>query len=195
MKRLFLIAVTMMLCVGCSTTRTIPTISNVEDERQTEPYLKMFQAEMMLRGLNFEYPRELRIYVTKNLTKRFADGTIGLCSKSSNRIRIYLDQDAWNKYDHVGREMLMFHELGHCVLDLPHNMAAMVDGTPYSIMYPSLFSSYIYSRYRATYLDFLAQEFRAFNARPASQDEDMGAPLKKHRCSLRPGKDFSKQYK
>lgn len=196
MKKMFLVVAAMaMLVSGCATTtvnRNLLKITSIEDERQTGPYLRMFQTEMMLRGIQFEYPMALRVYISKNLDKRLGN-VVGLCRITSNRIRIYLDKDAWERYDDVRREMLMFHELGHCVLDLDHNRSTMLNGTPLSIMYPNLFSPYTYNKYRPQYLDYLAKEFMA---RYGSPQMDLDLPDRPSKtCILRPSDNFSKKYK
>jgi hypothetical protein len=89
--------------------------------------------------------------------------------------------------------MLMFHELGHCVLDLPHNSSAMLNGTPLSIMYPSLFSPYAYSKYRPQYLDYLAKEFMLRYGSPQIDLESMPS-RPNETCKLSSGKTFSSRY-
>lgn len=51
---------------------------------------------------------------------------------------IILDMDTWARLNDYGREILLFHELGHCVLGRPHDDRMRDDGCPKSIMKSSL---------------------------------------------------------
>src|SRR5271170_1267705 len=42
----------------------------------------------------------------------------------------------WVTYDDVGRELLIYHELGHCVLGRVHTSQLDANGSPVSYMYP-----------------------------------------------------------
>lgn len=97
--------------------------------------------------------------VDVNLDMRFApqtDMVVGVCISYSNGDRkIEIDKEAWDAYDDESREMLIFHELGHCVLDRPHREELITSGyrqIPASIMYPSMFSSQTYESYKEDYL-------------------------------------------
>lgn len=55
---------------------------------------------------------------------------------------IEIDRDLFSTYSELGREELIFHELGHCILDREHTTSriAYKDTTiPKSIMYPYIF--------------------------------------------------------
>ena len=62
----------------------------------------------------------------------------GLCKSYGKYGEIEIDENYWNAYSYYGKEQLIFHELGHCVLHRPHSEE--VAGTiPASIMYPIAF--------------------------------------------------------
>jgi len=52
--------------------------------------------------------------------------TVGLCSWGRDRIDI--DPKNWKESSEFEREELIFHELGHCVLDRPHSDLKEIDG-------------------------------------------------------------------
>lgn len=52
---------------------------------------------------------------------------------------VYIDRKSWSLMSDSGKEQLVFHELGHCVLGAMHNQHKRGDGCPVSIMYPAVF--------------------------------------------------------
>ncbi len=81
----------------------------------TEIYVEEFFKEANLRGLNLD--RE-----DYNLMVSFEDlpeGAVGRCL-SSSRKRIALDIDYWQSANACVRKLLIFHELGHCILNREH---------------------------------------------------------------------------
>lgn len=68
---------------------------------------------------------------------------IGVCRPNSNSIEIYTAY--WNKASQHERQVLIFHELGHCVHLLDHkNTVDPASGWPASIMYPYILSGFQY---------------------------------------------------
>lgn len=52
---------------------------------------------------------------------------------------IKIDTQTWGQIDADAQEALIFHELGHCVLNRGHDTDIMNDGNPNSYMYPYVF--------------------------------------------------------
>jgi hypothetical protein len=79
---------------------------------------------------------------------------VGECRIYSNRRVIVILRAAWDKYDSFKREELIFHELGHCVLNRKH--CNYQDEHGYiSIMNESLLSSDYYEENRDDLLEEL----------------------------------------
>ena len=79
---------------------------------------------------------------------------IGVCIPTS-RPMILFDRQYWESASPIEREMLAYHEFGHCLLDLEHNEKMMnLNGRqrPESLMYPSIFSQYWYMEMQDYYL-------------------------------------------
>lgn len=101
------------------------------------------------------YPDELKTYidtylyykqswVDTNILFKFKDGPIN----DNPRIRaackggvITIRKDTWDNLSHLGKELLIFHELGHCDLLRHHNDRMKADGCMESIMYRYLKTS------------------------------------------------------
>lgn len=143
--------VAMTACAGIGEI-PVPTY-DVDPEFDT--YIKVFEAEAKLRG------KSLTI---KNLIARFGytkydgDDVIGLCSKSKYSPVVVIDREYWDRVGTVDREILFFHELGHCILKLPHDNS-MVDFDRYqgpaSVMNEYMFDSWIYVTNRHYYMNEL----------------------------------------
>lgn len=83
------------------------------------------------------------------------DTFVGLCGKFEGESpRITVDSEWWNSSttNDAQREILMFHELGHCILDRDHNDNVLPNGKQESIMYYRVINSNDYVTSRGYYL-------------------------------------------
>lgn len=100
-----------------------------------------------------EIDKEVRIDIGYN---KLDYPTVGVCIKYTNGYKeIQIDPDAWLEYDEYYREELIFHELGHCILDREHDNS-VIEGyrIPKSVMYPFIFG-YAYNKYKIYYFEEL----------------------------------------
>jgi len=82
---------------------------------------------------------------------RWAGYCYNFLSPLDNRI-VLIDSEYWEAHtDAASREVLIFHELGHCVLGRDHNL--LIKGeVPASIMFPIVFSATTYTIHRDEYI-------------------------------------------
>jgi hypothetical protein len=107
--------------------KDMPNDPIVTDE-QFRQYVDMFEQEF---GITVNVP-----IVFKSIDKSYA----GLCLVWDNDYReINISKEYWQYYTEEQREQLIFHELGHCVGNLPHDNTT-VGGCPKSIMRSFMFS-------------------------------------------------------
>jgi len=82
------------------------------------------------------------------------DNQAGQCHIWARRITV--KQSEWESMEHYGKELLVFHELGHCVWGLRHiedEMEYRGERMPRSIMYPAAFGDlHYYKELRELYL-------------------------------------------
>lgn len=94
------------------------------------------------------------------------EGVLGVCITWTNDNfslkEIQIDQESFFAgidKDPIIPRTILFHELGHCELDLPHNPAlTQFNGflIPYSIMFPQLFANQsVYTQHDDHYMDVL----------------------------------------
>lgn len=86
--------------------------------------------------------------------------TVGQCwSWSNGDLEIVVLESWWLHSTEIEREIVVFHELGHCVLQRDHS-TVMIDfaqrSVPESIMYPIILTPALY---RARRLDYLLELF------------------------------------
>ena len=60
----------------------------------------------------------------------------GLCSYGGRQARrnVVIDKNFWDRANHLYREYIVFHELGHCYLFRDHHEACFANGTYVSLM-------------------------------------------------------------
>ena len=83
--------------------------TNISDE--VRPYVEEFAADAM--------KREVSCYSVQNISlgKRFKTGVAGYCIP---RFTVVAASDYWEAASDQERRTLIYHELGHCALDLDH---------------------------------------------------------------------------
>ena len=96
------------------------------------PYFKSFQEEAEHRGILVDY-------TSANVTaeiKQIDEGSVaGTCTTNGHDLRhISIDQSFWSKASPLLREMVIFHELGHCILGRGHEEGRFDNGVCRSIM-------------------------------------------------------------
>ena len=93
--------------------------NDIEEELQV--HFDNFIQEASLQGLEISLDEiDLDAYI-QNIEER---GTVGQCKSYSNGSKqVVIDQFFWNRASHLEREYVVFHELGHCILDRDHDDA------------------------------------------------------------------------
>lgn len=126
MKKLILIF--FVIIVSCKTDEigTKP----VEVPASFQPYLDRFLADAKARGVDINLAKKGIIVKYSSLESRDA---AGLCTyKSPNEITI--DPTSWLNSTESYKEFLIYHELGHCVLNRRHRNDVLPNGEWTSIM-------------------------------------------------------------
>ncbi len=103
-----------------------------------EPYLEQFMLEAEKRGisldtssLSFGFDRDLTIPLAGDQRT-----VVGICLRSPNLHLVNIDtlNALWLLSGYLGKEEIVFHELGHCLLDRPHRDDKLASGDFASIM-------------------------------------------------------------
>lgn len=64
---------------------------------------------------------------------------VAYCVVMGNEKSVIVDKTFWDRSSENQRQELIYHELGHCAMNLGHIPERQVGGCPYSIMFPYTF--------------------------------------------------------
>jgi hypothetical protein len=107
--------------------------------------------------------------------RSFFGSTIGMCRMNgSGRNSVELSSSAWSKGSDTFKEMLVFHELGHCLLGRGHKNSRHSDGRPESVMNSFIFDGRTYTANRDQYLKelFTAEAMHAVSRSFAAKNHE-----------------------
>jgi hypothetical protein len=115
--------------------------------------------ELLVYADRFEKDVGLKVIGTTVVFGSLPGDKVGVCSIWGGKKKIVISREYWEKISENGREMLMYHEFGHCIAGLGHDegVDAFAQYCPNSIMYPYAFS-YCYSQYKPQYLIDIKQK-------------------------------------
>lgn len=152
MRLLTLLPLTLLLLlsqlVGCHKFRYEDSDSWVIPE-EVYPYVDLFLDEYELRGGDMQLiPPNVLIELNNKKMSANAVGTCSLSRSTRHLPHITLLRSYWNDSSTTDREILVFHELGHCFLNYSHVPSDNTD-----IMYPYVLNEIRYRENRDEILD------------------------------------------
>jgi hypothetical protein len=96
------------------------------------PYFQTFEREAALRGIDIDLENYPVAGAIRGIQEDDIAGTCSYHYTTPNDITI--DLEYWNGVSTLRREMVVFHELGHCVLGRDHLETAFANGICTTIM-------------------------------------------------------------
>lgn len=125
---------TLFIFISCKKEEVLTETSDplIDVESALKPYFVRFSNEAKSRGIAVDLS-------THPLTGIISDiptsQVIGQCSYSNdNPYKVTIDKPFWDKASDLGKEFVVFHELGHCVLGRAHDESTDSRGFCLSIM-------------------------------------------------------------
>ncbi len=113
-RYLYIIILIGLLFSGCREDEQI----EVYIDPEVLPYLDLFIAEAASRGLEIRI-EDYALSITVEHIDR--ENVAGQCTQATGSYNhIIIDPVYWKGYTEMNREALLFHELGHCILDRGH---------------------------------------------------------------------------
>lgn len=95
-------------------------------------YFQSFEEASAQRGLPIDL---VAAGIHGRIEEVDVENIVGMCSYNPNAThQITIDKAFWNRASRLRRELIVFHELGHCFLKLGHNDETNSDGRCKSIM-------------------------------------------------------------
>ncbi|MEM1124995.1 MAG: putative metallopeptidase [Bacteroidota bacterium] len=123
-------------------------------------HFQKFEREATARGVDIDL-RALAI--TGKIEPIPVRNIVGLCNhQATNGKEVIIDEAFWKRASKYEREAIIFHELGHCVLDRNHEDGVMDNGMCKSLMrsgFSPCFTLYNHSDHQEHYLDELFSGF------------------------------------
>jgi len=104
-------------------------------EYSLETLVNRFYEEAELRGITLQKTNLIVEFV-----ESLEDGQCGTCERPKRNkelqrhVRISEDKECWSREPSQNQEALVFHELGHCLLNRDHKDELFPNGAPKSIM-------------------------------------------------------------
>ncbi len=98
-------------------------------EKEFEPFVENFRTEANLRSVDVDDALEEITILFGDIEDPKVSGT---CNRTTDIITI--DSTSWKRLDFERKEHLIFHELGHCVLDILHREEQTTSGDCHSYM-------------------------------------------------------------
>ena len=135
-------------CGGYETAQSKPMVYYETEE------LKMYAQRFEAYSAIYSSKGSVAIY---NLRIVFGpmneEKAVGLCSLDlSGTSTVSIDKAYWDTASPPQKEVLIFHELGHCVLGRGHNDQLNESESPLSIMYSDIRPAYYYPYEKERYL-------------------------------------------
>jgi hypothetical protein len=146
MRRLLLAGFTFFSLAAFAMGGKRPEAPNNPNLPNPEPYQTQFKALGKTYGAAFAADSVVFSFRT------FFGGVIGMCTFTGRTNKVEFSPGPWANNSDTFREMLAFHELGHCLLGRGHKNSSHSDGRPESIMKAVIFSEKTYLAYREEYL-------------------------------------------
>ena len=96
------------------------------------PFFAAFEQAAADRGQHIDLAAE---GITGSIEAIPNHGTVGLCNhRPEAPDHVIIDESFWQMSNRHAKELIVFHELGHCYLGRGHNDQQRTDGTCMSIM-------------------------------------------------------------
>ncbi len=128
--KLTVLTVMVFLSWGCEKEYTVAV------DAPLQPYVEAFIAEGAARNVQVDFGQGGLIATLDDIPGRSVAGQCYTVQNGPNRIVV--DAQQWSRTGAEGRELLIFHELGHCYLGRAHFDAVNDQGQCLSIMRSSV---------------------------------------------------------
>jgi len=125
---------------ACGSSQSQTHTPVVSIEAQYQPIVDTFTAEAATAGA----PVTITDLIIQTVQDLPTTEEMGVCIQGAGTTpTIQISQSMWDSLDADGQQELLFHELGHCVLNRVHE-ESLNNGVPVSVMSPIFLGSSLY---------------------------------------------------
>jgi hypothetical protein len=157
---------------SCAQAPATPHTQQVSIQSDFSTYVDSFVADSVIQN----HPVVIQDLVI-TMVPELQAGVGGLCTTGTNITpTIQIAKIYWDDIDSEGKEELLFHEMGHCVLNRVHDWTVN-NQVPVSIMSPAFFGSALYVPNKAQYLYELFSQENLANAFPMVLPPNTAVPV------------------
>lgn len=151
----------LILLVSCQEVQRGPAAADIDvqqgsyfsEQNDLKKYVDLFYKLMGANGYN-NSPRNIVYVFSYTMDPKYA-GYCDAPTKAGGPATITFNMSYWSVYSPTQKEIVVFHEMGHCVLNRSHNSAADSNGHDVTLMHPYLMSPGEYRPRRSYYLNEL----------------------------------------
>ncbi len=151
------------------------------------PFVNRFVADGIIQGLDVtSWMTNPKLTIEFGNLSENEGRTVGLCALGLINRDIRIDANYWVTLDEAGKEVLLYHELGHCVLTRAHVMDVREDYNPVSMMYPVVLSGFHYTQLKNYYQhELFTQGIGSWNTLSSHSVDAQDLENKVHVCEAR----------
>ena len=132
-----------------------------------EPALQEYVDNFLVEGASRGHPIQITDLIVR-FSPDLGDNVLGECwTGGSSTPTIYISMRYWPYETVVYRRIIMFHELGHCVLNREHELTGRIRNgycTPSSIMWPYIIDET--NMYLTNWNDYMVELFTGVSTGP-----------------------------
>lgn len=138
-----------------------PAYPNVDEALW--PHFEAFEKVALEQGFQIDLSR---IALHGNISSINEGNVVGTCSYGgrTNKRDVIIDESFWNRASYLYREYVVFHELGHCILERDHLESCFSNRTVASIMRSG--NGSCRDNYTATTRDYYVEELFSTLSKP-----------------------------
>lgn len=122
--------IAILILSGCGKGLTGPSVNH----GVFEPFFQEFETASLEHGRDTTGDDALVIEFGNSADEA------GTCYSGFDGRHIEINEQIWNDYDDTYRKLLIYHELGHCLLNRVHDQKLRENRYPESIMNPNIVS-------------------------------------------------------
>lgn len=148
--RVITLFVLVTMISACAVQKIPETLTYTVDS-EVEPYVQAFVKEAAKHGASLTQLDKLHVLFVPSFN---GQTFIATCTQYYQKPTIHISEAQWSNKSEIEKEIIMFHELGHCLLLKGHN-ETVIQSIPTSIMFPIQLDEGIYEPRRQDYLNEL----------------------------------------
>jgi len=160
MKTIF---ISLIILVNVSCGKVLRDVFNIGDNTPITTYTTDPEFYSYIDNFNSDFSLNTKVAISFGDIDPYSETAVGACFKRKAGNYIFIRKETWESYNDYQKEVLIYHELGHCELNLGHVEGQFNLGVipcPNSIMRSHMFSFFEAINCYARDTNFYIQEMK-----------------------------------